>query len=383
MTKSIKLPFSRPLRSIAPTSFTELRECALKSVWRLSGNPPLLPRSPKARVGTVAHRLISEAGQGLHKAEGATIGSRWDELIALANGEIGSSLLERHLNPLTQSAPDIAVRRIRATRKALDIASAFRTPQLEGERPTSYRRYGHEIRIQSTDGIVKGTIDVVTVGVGTGAIIQDYKSGSILESDSESEYRPKESYQVQLKMYAGLYAETYGEWPVSLELVPLSGITTEVPFTRSECSNLLAEAKAALRATNEAIANHPSDSLPSLLASPSPRACAFCQYRPACESYRLVTSRSDSEGWPLDVSGTVVSVRQLGNSKLMLEIATAGGPVKIPGLTPGDRHPALQALKPGDVAGVFNLRRSRPTAPYAESQMTTVHQLPKAQGFQP
>ena len=35
MTKSIKLPLPRLLRSIAPTSFTELRECVLKSVWRL------------------------------------------------------------------------------------------------------------------------------------------------------------------------------------------------------------------------------------------------------------------------------------------------------------------------------------------------------------
>ena len=377
MTKSIELPLSRPLRSIAPTSFTELRECVLKSVWRLSGNPSLLPRSPKARVGSVAHRLISEAGQGLLKADEPTIGSRWDELIALANGEISTSLLERHLNPLTQSVPDIAVRRIRATRKAMDIASTFRSPQPESERPASNRRYGHEIPVQSTDGIVRGTIDVVTAGVGTGATIQDYKSGPILESDSESEYRPKESYQIQLKMYAGLYAETFGDWPESLELVPLSGITTMVPFTKSECLNLLSDAKAALRATNEAIANCTSDSLPSFLASPSARACTFCQYRPACEPYHLATASSDSEGWPLDVSGTIVSVRQLGNSKLMLEMATAGGQVRIPGLTPGDRHPALQALKPGDLAGVFNLRRSRPISPYGESQMTTVHKLPR------
>ena len=88
-----------------------------------------------------------------------------------------------------------------------------------------------------------------------------------------------------------------------------------------------------------------------------------------------MVEKQGEERWPIDVIGTVQSVKRLGNSKIMLSLATGTGSVKIPGLSSGDRHPALMALQPGDMAGVFNLRRSRPTSPYSESRLTTVHNL--------
>ena len=196
-----------------------------------------------------------------------------------------------------------------------------------------------------------------------------------MELEDSNEPRPKKSYQTQMKMYSALYAENFGKWPASLELVSLTGERQDVPFTKKECLNLLDEAKATLRRINEAIKNHPSNSLPPILASPSPEGCVFCQFRPACEPYRLAVAKQGDEHWPLDVIGMVESVTRLGNSRMMLSLTTDTDSVKIPGLSPGDRHPALLNLQRGDMAGVFNLRRSRPTAPYSESRLTTVHSL--------
>ena len=367
--------FFEPLRSISPTTFSAIRQCALNVVWQRNGNPPLLPASPKARVGTISHQLLAEAGQGRLGAEEVTINARWRELVAETDMAISSSPLEQHLAPLENSVPDIEVRRIRATRKALVIASKARSVPRDDGRPMPRAPYGHELPVRSTDGLVRGTIDAVVRQAGSSVIIRDYKSGSILESSSGSQNRLKESYQTQLRMYAQLYAETFGEWPASLELVPLTGESQKVPFTKSDCSNLINEAKASLRLVNEKIANHPSDSLPTILANPTPQACAFCQYRPACGPYRLAVAKSDHARWPLDVTGRVESIRQLGNSRIMLELSSSVGSVKIPGLSPGTRHPVLQYLQPGDLAGAFNLRRSRLTAPYSESQLTTVHKM--------
>ena len=372
--------FLKPLRSISPTALSAFRQCALNVVWQRNSKPPLLPASPKARVGTISHRLLAEAGRGRLDADEAAIDARWHELVGEVNSEINSYPLERHLAPLENSVPDIEVLRIRTTRNALVIAKQVRSIPRGDGRAASPAPYGHEIAVRSTDGLVRGTIDAVVREAGSGAIIRDYKSGSILESGVGGANQPRESYQLQLKLYAGLYAETFGEWPTSLELVSLTGESQRVPFTKSDCSNLLDEARATLHLVNEKVAKHSSDSLPSILASPNPKACAFCCYRPACGPYRLASVESGQETWPLDVIGTVESVKQLGNSRLMLELATGTGSVRIPGLSPGARHPALPHLQPGKLAGAFNLRRSRTTSPYSESQLTTIHKLEEVHG---
>ena len=369
------LSFLKPLRSISPTTFSTIKKCALKVVWQRNGSPPLLPTSPKTRVGTVAHKLLAEAGQGRLKATADSVNARWRELLEEASAEISHSLLERHLSPLESSVPDIEVLRIRTTRMALDIARESQPTPRKDRSHVIPPSYGHEILVQSADSLVRGKIDAVIREDGTGPIIQDYKSGSIMELEDGNELHPKEDYQTQMKMYAGLYAENFGEWPASLELVSLTGERQGVPFAKNDCSNLLDEAKATLRRINETVENHPSSSLPSILASPSPETCVFCEFRPGCEPYLLMVEKQGEERWPIDVIGTVESVKRLGNSKMMLSLATGTDSVKIPGLSSGDRHPALMALQPGDMAGVFNLRRSRPTAPYSESRLTTVHNL--------
>ena len=198
--------FFEPLRSISPTTFSAIRQCALNVVWRRNGRPPLLPASPKARVGTISHRLLAEAGQSRLGAAEATINARWHELVAETNMAISSSPLEQHLAPLENSVPDIEVRRIRATRNALVIASKARSGPRDDGGPILPVPYGHELPVRSTDGLVRGTIDAVVREAGSIVIIRDYKSGAILESGAGGANQPKESYQTQLKMYAQLYA---------------------------------------------------------------------------------------------------------------------------------------------------------------------------------
>ena len=364
-----------PVPSISPTTFNMIKDCALKTLWSLNRKKSLLPLSPKAKLGIVVHKLLSESGQGQLQPDKDVIGARWNALVAKTQDTMRSSSIERHLVPLRNSVPDIEVRRIRAIQRSLEIANTRWPSQLRDEGYRSAPRSGHEMRVQSRDGLIGGTIDAV-IRTGDGTIIRDYKSGPVLESDKQNESQLKKIYQTQLKMYAALYAESCGDWPTSLEVVPLSGTTHEVVFDRDECLDLLDEAKISLQDLNTKVSKYPNALLPSLLANPSPATCAYCQYRPACTPYQAATTKIKDGEWPLDVIGVVKEARQLGNSKLMLQLITPGGAVNVPGLSSGNRHPILLEVQPGDTVGIFNLRRARPTAPYSESQLTTVHQLP-------
>ena len=233
--------------------------------------------SPKARVGTISHRLLAEAGQGRLDADEATTEARWHDLVAEANSVINSYPLERHLAPLESSVPDMEVRRIRTTRNALVIAKQAQSiPRNNGKSATPVP-YGHEIPVRSTDGLVRGTIDAVVREANTGIIIiRDYKSGALLEADAEGRNQPREAYQLQLKMYARLYAETFGQWPTSLELVSLTGESQKVPLSqRTIAQTCWTKLRASLRLVNEKVAEHSGDSLPGMLANPTPQGLRF------------------------------------------------------------------------------------------------------------
>ena len=272
--------------------------------------------------------------------------------------------------------PDIDVRRIRATRRAQQIAQSSTARSPVSTKTTAIPQYGYEIPVHSRDYTVQGTLDAALYQGVDQTTIQDFKSGPIMETDDDGTTQPRTSYQVQLKIYAVLYAETFERWPGSLQLVSLAGTTTEVAFDPKECLSLMNQARTILKEINETVAGHSPETVQSILAKPSPNACRFCPYRPACLPYRLKRSSESTSDWPTDLIGSVDRVTKLGNSKIMLELAIGQDPVKIPGLSPGSRHPFLGEIAPGNTAGAFNLYQSRPQSPYSETLLTTIYRLP-------
>ena len=364
----------KPLQSISPTTFTAAKQCVLKLIWSSCDYPALLPVFPGMHIGRVVHKLLLEAGQGRFPPDKEIINARWNEMVEDIHSELRASPLERHLVPLANLVRDVAVRRIQAIQRAYEIASAWQPRQQQGRALETMPRYGREISVQTLDGLIKGRIDAVFPR-HDGIVIRDYKSGKVTESAGEGDRQLNENYQTQLKMYAALYAESFGKWPDTLEVMQLSGLAKKVSFEKTDCLNLLVEAKATLQELNCKIMSNSQKALPGLLANPSPRVCTYCQYRPACEVYQSTIPGPGSDHWPLDVIGTLVDIRKLRNSKMMLQVTTPTNLVSIPGISPGDRHPTLQDLQQGDEIGVFNLRRVHPTAPYSETPLTRVYKL--------
>jgi RecB family exonuclease len=371
------LPAVAPLQEIArisPSRYYALQLCPLKEIWAAARSPVGLPAHPAAYLGTVIHSLLEDAGRGL--LDGLTadgIATRWDELVLLKEQELARSWLERRLLPLSRTLRDAEVRKRKACLRAAEITDARRS-RLPAESPSGPARF--EQWVQTTDGKVGGFIDVSFRRNGR-LVIRDYKSGTIQSGSNEI---IREEYEVQLKLYAALYATTFQEWPEELELVGLQGAVVPISFRRSECEALCIKAVEMLDATNariRAARETRADRAARSFARPSPEICGFCQYRPMCSAYQLATSARAAEMWPPDTVGLVREVRLLGNGSGLLVLESAGMPtaqIRLRGIEPDiDRHPALRWLQVGEYGAAFNMRRSGYPDNYVQGESTILY----------
>jgi PD-(D/E)XK nuclease superfamily len=371
-----------PLKSISPSRYEGLLQCALREVWSSGKQPSLLPISPAARLGSTIHRLFEEAGSGLlGVGDQKAIELRWAELVRLTEEQMRSDWLARHLVPLQNHVLDFEVRKIRAWSRAFEISST--SSASASQVAPRGQRIGTEMLVNSKDGRIVGRIDRVIMS-NAGPVIIDYKSGAI------SEYMPgantnsiNSGYVRQLHLYAALYETSTGIWPVQLQLVPLSGPAITVEFDRSICSQLLDDAMGTLNEINHVIASSPKTEVVERLANPSPGNCRFCTCRPSCRPYhqaRIILT--ENREWPSDVWGILADFRKLGNSKLSIEVQPEelpGVKYHIRGLNPDvTRHPAIALFQMGDRIALYNLSGGEGSKTYSESNLTTIYWVMRA-----
>ncbi len=364
-----------PIKRISPSRYTALSECRLREVWAAAGHSPLLPVSPTARFGTAAHNMIELAGNAeLANCSITEIDKKFSEILERIENRMKASWLESFLVPLSESVSDYQVRRIRVCKRAFEIAKTA----VVCAAATAIRSQGNELWVESVDGRVGGKIDQV-VKTSDELIIRDFKTGYIHEASAESNaHEIKQSYQIQLKLYAALYFSNYRQWPDRLEIVPLSGEPWEVPFTPEECIDLLKSACQLLISTNKIIELSGASDPIEELATEKPTACRFCLYRPACKMYRHKQMTGGDARWPTDVLGVVTEMRTLNNGSMWLQIEREGGNLpaaRIRSLTPSEvRHPIFTSLGRGMKVGLYNLRGDIDSGALQEGPYTVIYQ---------
>lgn len=372
-------PEVAPLEYTSPTRYVALRQCALREMWGASGAPQLLPSFPAARVGSVIHQLLEDAGQGAFpRRDALAVDQRWQALIAEVEERMLASWLERHFVPLSLSVPDFEVRRIQARERALELSDTVsETP----DRPTGASDgpvplHGCEVPVSTLDRRVRGRIDAVAPS-RDGPVVRDYKSGAIFEPGAVKEHVLKEAYEIQLRMYAALYAVTSGRWPARLEVVPILGTPEPVTFDAESCNALVEAAREALDNVNQAIRlDRSSEAVQERLANPRPEVCAYCTFRPGCLPYRGARVAASGQ-WPHDVSGRLKGIATLADGSAVMEIDCAAGMIRIRGLSLAGRHPALEILQQGDAVAVYNARPTGSPAMLAESPFTVIYKMPE------
>jgi len=373
-----------PLDSISPTRFVAMQQCALREMWAAARAPHLLPSFPAARLGTVIHRLLEDAGRGTFPSgDAVAIDRRWGKLVADAERVMLNGWLERHFVPLSQSVADFEIRRIQTRERALELTetvSVARTRPSTVARDAAGQLLGCEVPVSSQDGRVRGKIDAVVLESGA-PVIRDYKSGGIYEPGAENEHTLKDAYEIQMRMYAALYAATTGSWPAKLEIIPMLGTSEPVTFDPSTCTTLVGRARDALNAVNEEIRMEGSvGGVEGRLARPEPGVCVHCPFRPGCAPYQTARALRVNGQWPQDIWGVLKSIVPLGSDRLLMEIECAGQEIRIRGLGSKQRHPALGILEQGDCVAVFNARQTGSPSMFAESPFTVIYKVPESTG---
>lgn len=366
-------------RRLSPSRYTAMQGCLLREVLTASGNEPLLPPSPLAELGSITHHLLEAAGRG-HLEGGGNwkVGDTWDELVSQAEKKTVLSALRKHQVPLSRSIPDFEVRKLRACRRAAEIAHDAFLLQDGLPRPSSGPA-GFELWVESLDGLVGGYIDRVTM-TKAGVTLSDYKSGAVLDFDTgEGSGELKRAYKEQLKLYAALYRLKCGAWPIRLEVVPLQGTAVEVVCDPEESEQLLEKASAFLHAANRRIAEVASGRAEITgLASPQAVHCRLCLFRPACQAYWNARRLKPQEKWPADVKGFLRETTRLRNGKVCMRIVE-GDLSTLPCVTVrnltdcADRHPHLHLAAIGSGVAIYGLKFHHRSSDYTETQNTVIY----------
>lgn len=358
-------PALKPLRHIYPSQFSSLKECPLRAVLVSNNIPNALPISPSSRLGIVVHQII-EISRG-HLTDEEAFQKLWERCVQEQEEQMGKSWFEKHLVPLSITALDFHLKRSQCflLLQARDFLSQVQDNVTQSKKPDASKTT-HEHWLQSNDGLVVGIADEIRFE-REGATIIDYKTGNIFGQSIETEVLS--DYAEQLKLYAGLFHEEYGEWPNNLILISLDGKSHNIDYEENECLILIDESKSILRRVNNII--EANKKAPLKLASSSKINCRYCLYRPICEPYFLARQSDSTEGWPNDAWGIVAEKKLLRNGLWKIVLTSLSGTfhINIRGLRL-ERHPALDAFRK---IGVFSLYSDNSDNNYKEGPFTTIY----------
>ncbi|MHC1769477.1 MAG: PD-(D/E)XK nuclease family protein [Verrucomicrobiia bacterium] len=354
------------IETVWPSRYLALKRCMLREAATVGGQDPLMPQSPRAQVGTGVHSLFERAASdSSFPTDPVAIAAEWDKMVAVAEHRLSGIPYMQAAVPLARSVLNIGLLRSRTLNNLAEVrAAAVRT------RPS--RSSPHEPipagKLSNKAGTVVGVPDRV-FHTSDGVVISDFKTGTFLHPDGSL----APGYQAQLQLYAALFHETYGEWPVRLEIVSITGTRVIVPGTAKECQEVLADAhQLCLDAREKSPGLSSNPDAQAAVAGPKPEICRLCPFRPRCPAY-ITSALSEVPLCQSDVAGGLCRWSTSGNGAIFVQIETTTGIVGVRSIPPAAADVAsLISSRPGDKALIVNLRQDTPSLVTA-TNYTAVH----------
>jgi hypothetical protein len=352
-------PLFKKKESVSPSSFEQLRlwkEGKVCPVRLLQGKSHYLAPYPAAKVGDIFHYVQEQTAKTSCSTEPETL---WDVKAREIEEELKKNWVSERLVPLSETSGRYTLKRL----MAISLAAKPDSKRLSGENAVRGPGNGNsssltEQMFVSTNGKVKGKPDSV-VETSKGWILYDYKTGKITEQLEGGDEAFKESYELQLKLYAGLL---WQDEKISIKeayLVTEDGAEHPVEINIEESDQLLAEAGALLDEFNESFADTglafeqaqalPWDAIHKISG------CSGCGYRPVCPVY-FSSERTAQEGahWTKDTRGIIKEIKKLQGSVDVLITMDPVGLDVVKTIRISPRHPALNAVMEGDEIVIFD-----------------------------
>ena len=360
----------RPLPAVSPSTYNRLKawkngkDCAL-CIARTSdkADKDLLAPTAASKVGDIFHEVMEKAEPGMDRTAAEAL---WEEKSRKVESSLASDWTARGLIPLSSTASRFTLKRLMALRRACNLPHRPKV-RGQGNSTPSFTAAIKEEFITAPDGLIRGKVDLV-VQRADGWHLIDYKSGAVAEEETDEGYQLKESYELQLLIYAALLKEAKDIEIKTASLSTLDGKDHYLNMDLGKAAEVAAEARELLLEFNRLVeeCKHEPQTLAAPLAGNREQqvfGCSACAFRPQCEAYLSVEKQSgDGNFWPRDLVGLVVEINErLGRLSVTVEQeANNPGSRKTVNLSASfDRHPNLEGVRVGVCVGIFDLASCR------------------------
>ena len=268
----------KPIPAVSPSLAETLRNCPLQAALsRIAGIRDSVLGNPKAWLGSAYHEVLENlwAPNEETLTNNELIQSLWNEAIARLRQQIITHPLNRRFSE-PEKWPGYYLTRSFAQIHAQEALDEHLRQMIHCA-PGSVRREIREREFSSLGGKLVGKPDVVLDDE-----IRDYKSGSVYDDTPDGKQIIKQAYVRQLRLYGYLVHEQLGQCPSKGKLVPMQGEAVEISLDARTSAAEATEAVALLDAFNARLngASSVSD-----IATPSPRACRWCQFKAVCPAF--------------------------------------------------------------------------------------------------
>ena len=357
-----------PLSAMWASRYGALKRCLLREAAHAGRQPPLIPQSPRAALGTGIHKMFERAaGDSSFSFSEANISDAWASAVKEVEEFLSQSPYMEGMLPLSRSVPNIGLMRSRTILRLLESGESA-VPRPVPPSKGAQKRFPGKL-VNRTETVV-GIPDRIEFRP-SGITIIDFKTG--VASDVTGPFW--EDYQIQLRLYAALYEIKSGRWPSRLEVHGLDGSAHEISFTPSECKALMSDAEALASTLGAATSALAGDSAAQMrAASPSREACRYCPFRPGCPAY-VKAAFWDRPIYENDVAGRLLAWKTFGNGELLLELESNSEKVRIRNLPPVEHViSALSSALSGQRMIVFNVSATgQGEALFSPTLYTAVH----------
>lgn len=354
--KDVWLPRQKPSSPFGVTQIEAIRSCPLRISFDASKTQPYEQRlDPAARLGLAFHATIEELivlipHEQLSPTEAADAArEKFQHALDVQLAEQGRNERERLL-PLSQERVSRAISALIREARFISEAHQEKRVQQAASRPSNNvetarleaGRTAMEFPIQSKDGMLKGRIDRIE-WTDNGVRIVDYKSA--LRDDVP------ERYERQLQLYAWLWNEAYGEFPVEAVLIyPFVGTSHIVNIDPVVCAQVAADTYATIEGLMQAPVSIE-------LAKPG-GVCQVCQYRPYCKAFWRMQANETSLRQALDHAyfGFEGRILALDLQDEYWEVRIRWRDLQVTLTAPLERFPQLKKAKVGDKVRLLDVR---------------------------
>jgi hypothetical protein len=374
------------LDTVSPSTYGKLKQweagqaCPLHLLWR--GKQMLAP-SPAAKLGDIVHKAMEIAASMKIDVDVIAL---WENARDEIETELRAHFATRGLVPLKRKAMGYELKRQMALRMIARIPMGNKG-SVSG--PLVSGRILREVDLVSKDGTLKGRIDLAEE-LPDGWVLTDYKSGEVLETGGNEGTKIKESYELQILLYAHLFQEVKGIALQKAVLKTLDGKEHAVQLDERKVAQAGAGARALLQAFNRHVGEHSNREELAIPMSASYGegifGCTGCLFRPACKGYKEAQKTAEVDRhWPRDVWGKITCLKTAGG-RVELEIQNENDfrdehdhrvdeVVRVSLEDSPDRHPALKSIQIGQFVEVYDFLRSRSSSLATDGPRTCVYPL--------